>query len=174
MGKVSLRGALQSASERIASIVRKRFPALTYAGHHTYRVTSVRTNGRMDLEPVEPDMDPIPGVDQWTASGFTGRPVVGSEVLVVFRDMRPDRPCVVAMQAVRIDGGVPTVATVDASSTVNVGPDASSVVLAGGSSPLAKAGPINTWALAVQAALTALAHGVTPLVDPSTTKVTGV
>ncbi len=73
--------------------VAEAFPALVYGFPRTYVVSSVASDGRLELVP-PPDAQHLPElkVQQWTV-GIT-RPKAGDEVTIAFRDANPSRPVV--------------------------------------------------------------------------------
>lgn len=131
----------------IADIVRKEIPQLQRpAGPHTYRVEVVHSDGRVSLRPVFADrgLEDIPHVDHWCGvAGGAALPVVGSTVLVAFADGDPTQPVLVSYQPLRSAGGKPTRATIDAT-TLQLGPTATVVELAGGAAFVALAALVAT------------------------------
>lgn len=161
----------------LADIVRQDFPALNVPpGPHSYRVTAVYSDGRCHLAACKKGPPPeLPNVDHWSASGASSKPVVGSLVVVSFLDGDPDAPMIGGYQPLRVAGGSPLLATLDAT-TIKIGPtDATTIELGGaGAAPLALAGPIPTWATLVNGALSALGVPIAALGTIATTKVKGV
>ena len=119
----------------VSTMVGEDNPRLAYVGKWTYRVDKVTvTQGvRCNLSPVEGNPHQgLDKVDQWPGvGGSVTVPVVGSECVVEFRDGLKDRPVIVGFKPRRLDGGKPTVATIDGV-TVDVGPTADHVRLAVG------------------------------------------
>lgn len=81
---------------RVLRIVAEAFPALTYGYPRTYQVAGVGADGRLDLAPPTdaPHLAALPKVEPWTPYGITVTPVIGSLVIVGFRDALPSRPFV--------------------------------------------------------------------------------
>lgn len=87
-----------SVRESVIRIVASAFPALTYSYPRTYVVGKVYARGvdRVDLVP-PPDarwLDDLTGVSTWSLGGARVQPVVGAEVIVVFRDADKRRPVI--------------------------------------------------------------------------------
>lgn len=92
-----------SQVKRIAS---EAFPALTYGYPRTYIVAAVESDGRLSLAPPSdaPHLRALPNVEAWAPYGMRLSPVVGSRVVVGFRDANPARPFVVAWEPVKNPG----------------------------------------------------------------------
>jgi hypothetical protein len=183
---------LDGINDALGDIARARFQALNVPpGPHSYRVGAVRADGRCDLRAVKDGPPPeIPNVDHWTGSGAASKPQEGSLVIVAFLDGDPNAPMIGAYQPLRVAGGKPVEATLDAT-TIKVGPTATLIELGGaGAAALALAAAVaanfNTLKTAIGAAATVPGDGgssfkaalVTALASfPSavaTTKVKGV
>lgn len=145
--------------EAIRLIVRAMVPELVFVGLWEYQVTSARLDesGRavFDGVPVEA-ADLLPGAVGWALRpalpGATALPAVGSTVLVGFINADRARPFVLAYDAT--PGAAP--ATIPAADI-------------GGTTPVALAPALQTWAAAVTTAT-----GVPPLgADVAATKVRG-
>jgi hypothetical protein len=148
----------------LASVTTSEIPGFAFAGCHSYTVTAVHAGGRCDLAPVRPKkMQPLKGVDQWPCiGGAVTTPTVGSIAVVEFRDWDRSQPMIVRFQPKRIDGGTPAKVTLDATE-----------IDAGGTSALAKASSIVTWAGLVNGALNGLGAPIAALADPSTSTLKG-
>ena len=109
-------------------IVRAEFPQLTYFGLYEYSVQVASTKS-VDCSPTDTTigLKAITNVPlRASILGETVLPKVGARCLVQFVNGDPCRPVVVSCDP------TPQTATVDATGTVNVGPSAESVSLAGG------------------------------------------
>jgi hypothetical protein len=125
------------SADRIAATIRalilNEVPELVYAATYEYAVTAVRGDGSVDGTCTDPsagvpDLNAVPmGA---LACGGVSTPTVGSLFLVDFLNADGTRYAVVSCALVKV-------ATLDASSTVNVGPSASNPVKLG-PSPAAK------------------------------------
>jgi hypothetical protein len=137
-------------------MMREEFPALARPERpYSYRVRIVHTDGRVDLEPVSKTkgLEPIPNVDHWTGiAGGAARPAVGSMVLVDFADGDPRTPVLVSYQPLRSAGGKPSRVSIDAI-TVQIGPTANLVELAGGFGFLALAALVASNLSALKTAI---------------------
>lgn len=133
--------AAQSIRDMLGDIARQDFPALSVApGPWSYRVSAVRSDGRCDLRAIKPGPPPdIANVDHWTGGGAASKPVVGSIVVVSFLDGDPGAPMIGGYLPLRLPGGVPVEATLDATN-VKLGPNAGVVQVAGGGPKAARAG----------------------------------
>jgi hypothetical protein len=134
--------AAQSIRDMLGGIARQDFPALNVApGPWSYRVSAVRSDGRCDLRAIkEGPPTELPNVDHWTASGAASKPVVGSIVVVSFLDGDPGAPMIGGYLPLRLPGGAPVEATLDATN-IKIGPVAAGVVqIAGGGPKAARAG----------------------------------
>lgn len=166
----------------LARIVGQEISGLALMGPHTYRVTAVHVDAgpplsvRCDLEPVEPRMMPLSRVDQWpSVGGSVVAPVVGTECIVEFRDLKSSRPMITRFHPLREAGGAPVTTTIDASAKVAIGEHSTTVELGGSSAvALALAGPLATWAALVNTALSSAGHPIAALTGAATTKVKGV
>lgn len=126
---------LENIRDGLADLTRQDFPTLNVPpGPHSYRVATVRGDGRCDLRAVK-DGPPaeIPNVDHWSASGASSRPVAGSLVVIAFLDGDPGSPMICAYQPLRTAGGAPTEATLDAT-TIKIGPTKATLIELGGGS----------------------------------------
>ncbi len=131
MGIVS---AIESIRDSLGDICRQDFPVLNVSpGPWSYRVIEVRADGRCDLQAVKKGPPPkIANVDHWTSSGAASKPVLGSTVVVAFLDGDPGFPMIGAYTPLRVAGGAPAEATLDAT-TIKIGPtEADAIELAGG------------------------------------------
>lgn len=100
-----------------------------------YKVSKVDT-GYLDVRPMRsgvglPDLTNVP--TRPGVPGGGGDPVVGSSVLVAFADGVPTRPMIVAYDGEAANGWKPTKARLNATTLVEIGKDAATVELAGGS-----------------------------------------
>lgn len=134
--------AAQNIRDMLGDIARQDFPALAVApGPWSYRVSAVLSDGRCDLRAIKlgPPAE-IANVDHWTASGASSKPVVGSIVVVSFLDGDPGAPMIGGYLPLRLAGGAPVEATLDATH-VKIGPTAAGdVEIAGGGPKAARAG----------------------------------
>ena len=106
--------AAESLRELIGDIVRQLFPAAAVPwGPYEYRVESVGGDGRLTLVAVKPGGPAKERVDVWGGiPGSAGSPQVGSSVALVFLD--GEHPAVVSFHPLRLTGGTPTKARIDA------------------------------------------------------------
>jgi hypothetical protein len=115
--------------ESLVAILRKALPWLFYTGVHTFVVKSAeqevdggQSGGKLALEPSGTRLfKALPIVLQWSTGGTVVVPKVGSEVGIVFLDHDPNRPAIVAWQALALAGGRPDVVEVDADDAVRLG-----------------------------------------------------
>jgi len=105
-----------TVQKNLATIVDRQSPGRALLGTFTYRVDAVTPEGRCTISAVEEDMpSPISLVDQWPGIGGAAElPAVGSLCLVVFRDMKKDRPAIIGFQPLRLTAGKPTETRIDA------------------------------------------------------------
>jgi hypothetical protein len=120
----------------LARLVGSEIEGIDLIGEHTYRVTAVHADGRCNLDPIEERMQSHSYVDQWLGGGEVTTPVVGSLCMVIFRDLKKDRPIITRFQPLRITGGKPVKAELDATD----------IELAGGGPAVARVGDTVTLA----------------------------
>ena len=153
--------------ESIVAILRKALPWLFYTGVHAFTVKSaeqesgsLQSGGKLALEPSGTRLfKALPIVLQWSTGGTVVVPKVGSEVGIVFLDHDPNRPAVVAWQALSLAGGRPDVVEIDADTAVRIGRHAA-VTTVGSTTHadyVAKAPVVDANFTALQANLQALA-----------------
>lgn len=122
----------------IRTLIRSELPNLAYLGTWAYTVVGVNGDGTVNATIEDPTGKMPASLNNLSisagADGSTGAPTLGNTCHVRFINGDPTRPTIVGNQA------LVRVATVDASDTVNVGPSADSVVLAGGNAPIARDG----------------------------------
>lgn len=84
----------------VLRMVADHFPQLVYGHPHTYVVAEVFARGVPEVSLVPPPdktwLDEIPRCPVWTLGGAVVLPVVGAEVMVMFRDADKRYPVVVA------------------------------------------------------------------------------
>ncbi len=151
---------LEGIRDGLAALTREEFPVLNVPpGPHSYRVGVVRADGRCDLRAVK-DGPPaeIPNVDHWAGSGAASKPQVGSLVVVSYLDGDPNSPMIGAYQPLRVAGGAPVEATLDAT-TIKIGPTNATLIELGGAgaSALALAAAVAANFTALKAAITGVA-----------------
>lgn len=135
----------------MANMIRE-LGGLAYLKTYQYRIVLENSDGRLQLQAVDPsqgmpDMLPLriwPGM-----SGDSAQLKPSSEVLVHFVNGNPLAPAVLGFSS----QAIPLKRTIDASLEVEVGPSAALVALAGGVTPLATA----PWGAALVASLAAFA-----------------
>ena len=146
-----------SASDRILeglrSIIAAQFPTFIYSGPWEYTITSA-TSSTVDCAPLITNAANPPSVPSLKNVPFKSSilgeqvtPKVGAICVVEFMNQDPTRPRITSIDP------VPIVATVDATSIVNVGPSSAMVALAGGANALvietsytATVGAVTTFA----------------------------
>lgn len=135
-----------SLRDSVAAIARRDMPEARYAYPRTFVVRAVGTDGRIDLDPPPdaPDLRPLDRVEQWTLGGALAFPVKGTPVLVMFRDARETRAVVVGVAP-----GTPVKVVVSASTEIDLGAAAASVVRYGESATLGSAAGVLTFVPAV-------------------------
>ncbi len=126
----------------IRAVIRQELPRLANLGTWEYTVVGVNQDGTVNAAATDPG-GPMPNLNnvaiQSGPEGGTAAPTAGNLCYVRFVNGDPTRPVVVGNQS-RV-----RTATLDASETVNVGPNASNgVILAGGSAPIARDGDAVT------------------------------
>jgi len=175
----------------LRALIPHLLPRLPFLGMYRYRVVARNIDGRLQLQAVNralglPDVLPIsivPGLP-----GMTTEPTLGSIVLVEFLEGDPAKPRVTHFSD-EAGGFVPVSLTLDAQTTVRVGPSAAQVALAGGVQPLAMgpqvealASALSVFAAAAGSATTAaqiaaaaatLQGTLSGITGYATTKVTG-
>ncbi len=126
--------ALDRILSDVRKIIRAEFPNLTYLGSWEYSVTGVNADGTVNC--TAPAGTSLPNLNNVAVrsgpEGGTSTPTVGNTCTVRFMNADPTRPAIVG------NGALVRVATIDATEQVNVGPSAETVVLAGGSAPVAR------------------------------------
>lgn len=137
-----------SALASFRAITLAIFPWLAVAGVHTYRVAVVNADGSIDLDPPPAStvLPKLPRVGQWTLGGAEIKPVVGSEVLILFRDNDTSRPAIVAFVPLAGTSGKPDKITLNtgADKPIAIGADSGSINLGGaGATALAKANAVS-------------------------------
>jgi hypothetical protein len=137
--------ASTSASRRLSAfraIVDQLDPDRKFRGTYEYRI--VTQNGtRLNLQPVStvvgmPTLSNVmvrPGV-----AGCQAQYHLGARVIVGFVNADPGRPVVIAFEDADGPGFLSTALTIDAMTSVAVGPSATSVAVAGSGSPIARLG----------------------------------
>src|SRR6478609_618607 len=163
----------------IADIVRSEFAMLQRpAGPHTYRVAAIRADGRVDLKPQDKSrgVEDITNVDHWTGiAGGAALTVVGSVAMVEFADGDTTQPILVSYQPLRSAGVKPTRTTIDAT-TLQLGPTATAVQLAGSGPAVARVGDAidgGYLTVAFAAGAVSIAWSPTGVPSPTTAHVTG-
>lgn len=129
--------ALDRFMGAIRAIIRSELPRLKYLGTWEYSTIGVNADNTVNATPTDSDAG-MPTLNSLAIvsgpEGGTGTPSVGNRCYVRFINGDPTRPVVVGNQA------VVRTATIDATETVNIGPSATTVVLAGGDAPIARDG----------------------------------
>jgi hypothetical protein len=118
------------------ALVLAQLPQFFYAGVWEYKVTAA-TSSTIDGVPTDdaipmPSVQGIPFKPSLLGEGVT--PTVGSLALLMFANMDPTRPYVVSFNEPA------QIATVDATATLNLGPSAAAVKLAGGGPSVGRVG----------------------------------
>lgn len=170
-------GVIEPWSDRalgaFLSLVRAELRHTDYHRILEYKINSTASGGYVDIVPMRtkmglPNLSNIPlrpGVP-----GGGGVPATGSSCLVAFLDGEPTRPVIVAYDGEAANGWKPSVSRLNASSTVEIGKDASMVELAGGSQFVALANLCATNFANIKTDLTAIATaaGASSAYTPST------
>lgn len=106
------------------------FPWFLLAGHHTYTVEKDNGDGTWSLKPSPGLLAPprLPRVRQWQLGRVTT--MVGSEVVIVYRDHDRTRPAIVGF--IPLDGSTPDAVEIDAVTGVTIGASALLVTIGSG------------------------------------------
>jgi hypothetical protein len=125
-----------------------------------YKVSKVDT-GYLDIRPMRtgvglPELTNVP--TRAGVPGGGGDPVVGSSVLVAFADGVPTRPMIVSYDGEAANGWKPTKSRLNATTLVEIGKDAASVEIAGGSQYVALANLVKSELQSIAAALVSHTH----------------
>lgn len=83
----------------------RAFPWLPYVGNHTFRLAARNADNTFDLEPIDEALAPLRRVPEHLIGGAYVKPIVGTLVVVVYRDNNPERPMIV--QGSPLDLSVP-------------------------------------------------------------------
>jgi hypothetical protein len=149
----------------LREIIREEFPALTFLGVYEY-VVQHSSGSTADLAPTSttiglPDL-PAVRLDPSILGEVVSGAKVGSVALVEFVNGDPTRPAVVSLSLPS------STATIDATGTLQLGPSARSVELAGGGAPVARQGDAVTVYLPVTVACTGTINGTIAFVGTLT------
>lgn len=93
-------GDLAKSPPSIRELLRRMFPDAPEKRPDTYVVSSVNSDGTLDLVPPA-DARHLPEIkraEQWTAGGIRHAPLPGKEVMVLYRDYNRTRPVVFAIE----------------------------------------------------------------------------
>ena len=146
--------AVPTSKDRIMAglraIIRAQSPNSIYSGFWEYTITAC-TSTTIDCIPVVTNAKSPPPVPSQRGIPFkssllgeTVTPTVGNTCVLVFLNQDPSRPRIISIDP------IPVIATVDATATVNIGPSAALVALAGGAEPVALGPPVATLAEAIR------------------------
>lgn len=134
----------------------RELAGIAYLKLYRYRVVLEGGDGRLQLQAVQPTKglpDTLP-LRVWTGmSGITSQLKLSSEVLVEFVSGDPAQPIVRGFST----EAMPVSTTIDATSSVLIGPSAGIVALAGGAGPLVLDGPYTGLLSALATLANALA-----------------
>lgn len=129
--------ALDRFMSAIRALIRSELPRLKFLGTWEYSVSGVNGDSTVNAAPTDADAG-LPALNNLSIvsgpEGGTSAPTPGNLCYVRFINGDPTRPVIVGNQA------LVRTSTFDATETVNVGPSADTVVLAGGDAPVARDG----------------------------------
>lgn len=118
------------------ALVRAEFPQLTYVGVYEYTITGSASSS-IECRPTDTTI-PLPALSKVTllpsVLGESVAPPSSGSCLIAFVNADPTRPVCISITSPS------KTATVDATQSMSIGPSASSVSIAGGAIPAARAG----------------------------------
>lgn len=159
--------SLDRIMQSLRAIIQAEMFQVPYLGLYEYTIQAA-TSSTVDGTPTDTSI-PMPSVTgvplRSSVLGATATPTVGGRCLIMFVGGDPTRPICVSTDP------IPVIATVDASSAVNVGPSATAVVLAGGGPAVGRVGDVVhvTFTLLDASAITAnLSTGICSITAPLT------
>jgi hypothetical protein len=133
--------ALGRLLKDVRALIRAEVPALTFAGIYEYTVQGA-AGSKVDASPTDTTLG-LPTITGLPLSpSILGETVasaaVGCKAIVQFVNGSPTRPEVVSLSL------PPSSSTIDATGTLQLGPNAQAVQLAGGTAPIARHGDAVT------------------------------